>query len=155
MKRMVLAALIVIPVVAIAYWAFTCPCDGTPGIYLRGTEVSDRVTDWSMANQVPLCQLQVDAGLMPHALNLNCWADSHGELYVGCASCEGKRWSAAAVANNQARVRLGTNVYPVTLTRVVGDAELDRVWASRVTKFGNRGNAARQSDWWTFHAVSR
>jgi hypothetical protein len=155
MKRLIIAVLIVIPVVAVAYWALACPCGGTPGIYLRGTEVNEPVTEWAFANQVPLCQVQVDAGLLPHALNLNCWADEHGELYLGCATCEGKRWSAAAVANNQARVRLGTNVYPVTLTRVVGDAELDRVWASRVPKFGSRGAAQRQSDWWTFHAVSR
>jgi hypothetical protein len=155
MKRMILAALVLVPLIGVGYWAIACPCGGTPGLYLRGTEVTEPVTNWSFANQVPLCQVQVDAGLLPHALNLNCWADSQGNLYLGCAACEGKRWSAAAVANDRARVRLATNVYPVTLTRVVGGAELDRVWASRVTKFGNRGNAARQADWWTFHAVSR
>lgn len=154
MKWKILAALVVIPVLGISYWAFSCPCDRTPGLYLRGTEASEPVTDWSFANKVPLCQVQVDAGLLPHALNLNCWADSTGALYLGCASCEGKRWSAAAVANSEARLRLGTTVYPVTVTRVVDAADLDRIWASRAIKFDG-GGAPRSESWWTFRVVSR
>jgi hypothetical protein len=82
MKRLVIAALVLIPVVAISYWALACPCDRTPGLYLRGVEASERVTDWSFANQVPLCQVQVNRGVLPHALNLNCWANSKGDLFL-------------------------------------------------------------------------
>ena len=113
------------------------------------------MTDWSFANQVPLCQIQVDAGLLPHALNLNCWANSTGELYLSCAGCEGKRWSSAALANNQARLRLDQNVYPVTLTRVVDEGELDRAWASRAVKTGSADGAPRPDGWWSFRVVSR
>ena len=98
MKRLIIAALVVIPVIAISYWAIECPCDQTPGLYLRGVEAEAKVTNWAFANQVPLCQVQVDTGLLPHALNLNCWADSNGDLYLSCGSCDGKRWSKAAVA---------------------------------------------------------
>ena len=154
MKRLVVAALVVVPVTAISYWALACPCDGMPGLYLRGVEAGERVTDWSFANQVPLCQVQVDTGLLPHALNLNCWADTNGDLYLSCAACDGKRWSAAAVANPAARVRVGQTVYPVTLTRVVGEGELDRVWASRAVKLEGSQNP-RPGGWWTFRVVSR
>jgi hypothetical protein len=154
MKRVVIAALVLIPVVAVSYWALACPCDRTPGLYLRGVEASERVTDWSFANQVPLCQVQVYRGVLPHALNLNCWANSKGDLFLGCANCETKRWSAAALVNNQARVRLGTTVYPVTLTRVVDEAELDQVWESRAVKMKS-GSEPRPAGWWTFRAVSR
>ena len=55
MKRIVIAALVAIPVVGISYWALACPCDRTPGLYLRGIEVREPVTDWSFANN-PVCQ---------------------------------------------------------------------------------------------------
>ena len=155
MKRLIIAALVVIPVIAISYWAVECPCDRTPGLYLRGVEAEEKVTDWSFANRVPLCQVQVDAGLLPHALNLNCWADSDGDLYLSCASCEGKRWSSAAVANRDARLRLAQTVYPVTLTRVVDEGHLDRAWASRAGKLGGTPNDPRPGGWWSFRVESR
>ncbi len=139
-----------------SYWAVTCPCDRTPGLYLRGTEATAPVIDWSFANKVPLCQIQVDAGLLPHALNLNCMATKTGELYLSCADCEGKRWSTAALANSQARLRLNDTVYPVTLTRVMDPAELDRAWDARAAKTGNPSMAGpRQDGWWSFRVTSR
>jgi len=153
MKRpIMLAIVIVILVVAVCYWAIECPCGQTPGLYLRGVEAREKMTDWSFANQVPLCQVQVDTGLLPHALNLNCWADS-GDLYLSCGNCDGKRWSTAAVANTEARVRVGQTVYPVTLTRVVDEGQLDRAWASRAVKLA--GNEPRPGGWWTFRVASR
>ena len=101
-KWFIIAALVAIPVVASSYWALTCPCDGTPGLYLRGAEATAPVTDWSIANQVPLCQLQVSGRILPHALNLNCWS-SGGDLYLGCSGCEEKSWGKTAVANSRAK----------------------------------------------------
>ena len=158
-RPMLLIALVTLGVVLFggtSYWAVACPCDRTPGLYLRGNVATAPVNDWSFANQVPLCQIQVDAGLLPHALNLNCMATSTGELYLSCAGCDGKRWSTAALANNQARLRLNDTVYPVTLTRVMDPAELDRAWIARAAKTGNPNNAGpRQEGWWSFRVESR
>lgn len=154
MKKLILAVLVVVPVVGIGYWAAACPCDQTPGLYLRGTEATEKVTNWAFANQVPLCQVQVDTGLLPHALNLNCWSDSNGDLYLSCGNCDGKRWSKAAVAHTDARVRVGQTVYPVTLTRVVDEGQLDRAWASRGVKLAG-ANEPRQGGWGTFRVTSR
>ncbi len=155
MKRMVLAVLVAIPLAGVLYWAVACPCDRTPGLYLRGEEASAPVSDWTFANKVQTCQIQVDAGLLPHALNLNCWANNEGQLYLSCADCEGKRWSTAAVENPQARLRLGTTVYPVTVTRVTDVAELDRGWEDRAAKTGQGKGAPRADGWWSFRVVSR
>ncbi len=155
MKRLIGTILVVIPVMAVAYWAAACPCGQTPGLYLRGVEAGERMTNWSFANQVPLCQIQVDTGLLPHALNLNCWADTQGDLYVSCGNCEGKRWSTAAVTHSDARLRLGRTVYPVNLTRIVDEAQLERAWASRAVKLGGTPNDPRPGGWWSFRVVSR
>jgi hypothetical protein len=151
----VLAALIALSVGGTSFWALACPCDQTPGLYLRGVEASEPITDWSFANDVPVCQIQVDAGLLPHALNLNCMATRAGELYLSCGDCAGKRWSNAAVANQQARLRLNETVYPVTLTRVLDPAELDRAWVARTAKLGGSSTVPRPDTWWSFRVTSR
>lgn len=138
-------------------WFFYCPCERTPGGYLLGEEAGAPVADWSFANDmdtVPLCQIQVDTGLLPHSINLNCMADN-GALFLSCADCDGKRWSTAALENPAARLRAAGVVYPVTLTRVTDPATLDRAWAARAAKRGQPSNTPREDGWWSFRVESR
>ena len=51
----VAVTLIVVGIAGSIYWATTCPCDSVPGFVLRGDVHSEPVTDWSFANNVPLC----------------------------------------------------------------------------------------------------
>jgi hypothetical protein len=151
---LVLAALVV---AGFLTWFLYCPCERTSGGYLLGEEASEPVSDWSFANDmatVPLCQIQVDAGLLPHSINLNCMADG-GELFLSCASCDGKRWSTAVLANPEARLRAGGIVYPVTVTRVTDPATLDRAWIARAAKRGQPTDVPRQDGWWSFRVTSR
>lgn len=146
-----------IGVAAFLTWFFYCPCERTSGGYLLGDVADEPVADWTFANdmsEVPLCQIQVDAGLLPHSINLNCMADN-GELYLSCAGCDGKRWSTAALNNPAARLRAGETVYPVTLTRVTDAETLDRAWVARAAKLGRPTDTPRQDGWWSFRVVSR
>ncbi len=74
-------------VTAFLGWSITCPCDFTPGGLLFGAQVDEEVTDWSFANDVSLCQIQV-GGLLPYSVNLNCMATSSGDLYLSCSVCD-------------------------------------------------------------------
>ena len=163
-RGVVLAALLVVPVGALLYWTVACPCDRIPGGYLVGAQASERVTDWSFANQIPLCQIQISAGILPHSINLNCMATPAGELYLSCSGCADKRWSNAAVEDGRARIRLNGTVYPVTLTRVTDPDELDRAWKARVAKLeyaatpdnpAPPAGATRPDSWWSFRVTSR
>ena len=145
-------------------WSATCPCDYTPGGWLFGDEQAEPVGDWTFANRVSLCQIQVRAGLLPHAINLNCFATRAGDLYLSCSNCDGKRWSGIAVNDGWARLRLDDTVYPVTLTRVLDPGELDRVWNARLDKLHSLEAPAnppaplgspRPDGWWSFRVVSR
>ena len=71
------------------FW-FSCPCDRLLGGPLKGELVSAPVSDWSFANDAPLCQNQVDA-IIPWSVNLNCLSEG-GQLNLSCACCEGKWW---------------------------------------------------------------
>ena len=123
----------------VGVWTTTCPCNRTPGFMLLGNVQTAPVTDWSFVNNVPLCQIQVSAYLLPHAVNLNCMATPDGQLYLSCSACGTKFWASHVGENEAGRVRLNGRVYPVTINRVTDDAELDRAWAARVKKLQVHG----------------
>ncbi len=159
----ILIVLLALAVAAFMAWFLACPCERTPGSHLRGQLVQDPVSDWRFANAVRLCQIQVRTRPLPHAINLNCMATEEGDLYLSCASCEGKRWSTAALNDPRARLRLDAEVYPVQLTRVTDESELDKAWRTRAAKVhrlrGGDGAPAenpRPDDgaWWSFRVVS-
>ena len=56
------AAALVAAVVGGGYWAASCPCGGIPGFVLRGEAHTEPVQDWRFANEVSLCQIQINAG---------------------------------------------------------------------------------------------
>ncbi len=158
------AGVLAVLVVAFVGWSARCPCDRTPGAYLFGASAEGPVSDWGFANNVILCQIQIRAGLRPHAINLNCMAAPSGQLYLSCSQCGGKYWSGHAVNNSRARLRLDGTVYPVTVTRVMDPGELDQAWSARVQKLNSLAEPAspapppgtpRPDDWWTFRVEWR
>lgn len=148
----------------VAAWTAACPCDTTPGFVLLGETQGEAVADWSFANSVPLCQIQVYAAWRPHAVNLNCMATTEGELFLSCSSCDTKYWARQVGPGESARLRLDGRVYPVVLSRVVDASVLDRAWAARVRKLqalndpanpAPDANAARPESWGSFWVRSR
>ena len=138
------AALLGIAVLALCMTYFLrCPCERIPGSVLSGEVV-----------QVRLCQIEVN-GLVPWSINLNCMADAQGELFLSCSRCDGKYWSAVAVKDPQARLRMGRQVYPVNLTRLTNSARLDHAWRTRAAKTGMGVDLPRPDHWWSFAVTSR
>ena len=150
--KWLIATVFVLLAAAVAIYSY-CPCSRLPGGHLLGAEATAPVADWTFANDVPLCQVEVDAGL-PHSVNLNCMA-TEGRLYLSCASCDGKRWSGAVLDNPAARLRVGDVVYPVTLARVTDPAELDVAWRARAAKTRSPADTPRPEGWWSFAVISR
>jgi hypothetical protein len=164
MKLIVPVAVVGVLAVAFLGWSATCPCERTPGAYLFGTSAEGPIADWIFANEVTLCQIQIRAGIRPHAINLNCMATPSGQLYLSCSQCDGKYWSVRAANNGWARLRLDGTVYPVQLTRVMDPDELDRAWLARVTKLNSLEAPAnpapppgtpRPDHWWSFRVEWR
>jgi hypothetical protein len=166
MKKILLGvtALLIVTAGGVAVWTTTCPCDRTPGFVLLGDVQETPVTDWSFANDVPLCQIQIYAGLLPHAVNLNCMATPEGELFLSCSVCSTKYWASHVGRDEPGRLRLNGRVYPVVLNRVQDEAVLDRAWAARVKKLQVHGGGAinpapppdakRPEGWWSFQLRS-
>ncbi len=150
------------------YWAWTCPCEGVPGLVLRGEPHEAPVTDWSFANEVDLCSVQVGVGWRPHAVNLNCMATPNGELFLSCSAGANKFWCPRVGPDHPGRLRLNSVVYPVVLNRVEDPGTLDAAWQARLLKLqrpevqANQPpgsatpplDAERPGHWWTFRVES-
>jgi hypothetical protein len=158
------AALFIIAAIAITIWTTRCPCETMPGFMLLGSVQHEPVKDWTFANNVPFCQIQVSMYGLPHAINLNCFALPDGQLYLSCSVCARKVWAAHVGPNEHARLRLNERVYPVILNRVTDPALMDQVWDARGKKVNVYGGqpynpkpkpgAKRPDTWWTFRVTS-
>ena len=156
--------LLVALVAGFLIYSSICPCERTPGGFLFGERVSEPVDDWSFANDVPLCQLQIWAGIRPHSINLNCMSTPEGELYLSCSVCDTKYWAGKVGEDETGVMRLDGVVYPVVVNRETDPAAMERAWAARVTKLQTHGggasnptpdpNSQRPDRWWTFRIVS-
>ena len=138
-------------VAALAVMTTVCPCGPAPGLWLLGEKVEEPITDWTFANSEPLCQIQVNTW-RPHSINLNCMS-ANKALYVSCSKCADKSWSNVALANPQAMIRIGENVYPVNLSRLTEATALDIAWTARLAKI-DRPSTPRPDHWWSFQLSS-
>ena len=129
------------------------PCGPIPGGALSGRLAVSPVEDWSFANEVGRCAVEVRPE-SPHSVTVNCMS-SAGDLFVSCSDCAGKKWSGHALENPDARIRIGEVVYPVSLARVEEASRLDAVWRARATKLGEDESTARPEGWWTFQVTGR
>ena len=164
------AALAVVVVAGVVVWTVNCPCEGTPGFILLGDAHEEPVADWSFANDVSLCQIQIGIWLRPHSVNVNCMATPEGDLFISCSFGADKYWCPRVGADHSGRLRLDGVVYPVALNRELDPAMLDRVWSARIRKLQKPAVQARQpggggepppldtprpDGWWTFRVESR
>lgn len=164
------ALVLVLIVVGGVVWTTRCPCGTFPGFVLLGDMQAQPVTDWSFANDVALCQIQISTTWGPHAVNLNCMATPDGQLYLSCSNGASKFWCRQVGASSPGRLRRNGLIYPVLLTRVTDKATLDAAWTARIKKLqnpvvravqpgGDTGtppvDTPRPDNWWSFNVRSR
>jgi hypothetical protein len=163
-----LFSLLLLGAVGFLVFSNICPCETAPGGFLFGEQVDSPVTDWNLttANQENLCQLQIWAGIRPHAINLNCMATPEGELFLSCSVCDRKYWASKVGQDEVANLRLGELVYPVMLNRETDPQAMDRSFRARVLKLQYTDletmvtprpplDQVRFDHWWTFRVTSR
>lgn len=143
----------VVPLLALLLVGFG-PCGRIPGTDLEGKRPKGAVLDWGFVNREPgTCALEVRPE-RPHSVTVNCMS-ANTRLYVGCTDCSGKTWSNAALADPRGRILIGDTLYPVTLTRITAQGEIDAAWSARATKYGQDPTAPQPPDYWLFHLQSR
>jgi len=133
------------------------PCGPLPGGRLDGEVVDQAVHDWSFVDDYRHCQLEVRPE-KPHSVTTYCFA-AGDVLYVPAIMGDGKQWTKMAIAEPQARIRVGGRIYPVLLERVLDPAEL-RAAAEAGYRRQNDGEDPppkfeQKADRWYFRVTSR
>lgn len=92
------------------------PCGPIPGGALEGPVHVEPVRDWSFSDAHPRCLVEVRPE-DPHSVTTSCFADE-GALYVPAIMGDSKHWTHWAIEHPHARVKIGDEIYPVTIERV-------------------------------------
>jgi hypothetical protein len=114
------AICLVLLLVALSITGFE-PRQRTPGLWLKGNVVSSPVTDWSFTDKVDTVEVQTRTWyLIPHSVTTYCVA-LNGQLYVdsfypkGAEYPHGRSWNENVARDPHVRLKIGDNLYDVTL----------------------------------------
>ena len=92
-----------------------------PGGALRGEVVSEPITDWTPIATDAFVDLETRPS-EPYSVELNYFVRD-GELLIDPA--KGRTWFDYLRADANARVRFGSNIYPVTAVQIAKPGELE------------------------------
>ena len=104
------------PALALSLIATACfsPSDQRPGLRLSGESV-EIPTDWSFTNDHQLIAVEVQTPyFLSHSVTIWC-AELDGVLYIGARNPESKRWPGWADADPDVRLKIGEQLYDVSL----------------------------------------
>jgi hypothetical protein len=105
------------------------PRQRTPGLWLKGNLVTTPVTDWSFTDQVSQVEVQTRSRfLIPHSVTTYCVA-LNGQLYLdsfyppGVEYPHGRSWNENVARDPHVRLKIGKNLYDVTLVHDTDPAD--------------------------------
>jgi hypothetical protein len=118
-----------------------------PGMWLRGELVTEPVTDWSFAQNLPGAAIQTHQWFFPWLAHSVRTGHFHykNRLYfasgypAGIKLPEGRHWNVNVLADPHVRIRLGTKLYDRQLVYVNDPVERDEVLKALGTLFWSPG----------------
>lgn len=124
----VIVVCLVLLLVALSITGFE-PRQRTPGLWLTGNVVTTPVTDWSFTDQVSSVEVQTRTWyLLPHSVTTYCVA-LNGQLYLdsfypaGVEYPHGRSWNENVARDPRVRLKIGNNLYDVTLAHDTDPAD--------------------------------
>lgn len=117
------------------------PRQRTPGLWLKGNLVTTPVTDWSFTDNVSTVEVETRTRyLVPHSVTTYC-VDYKGQLYLdsfyppGVQYPHGRSWHENVARDPHVRLKIGNNLYDVTLVHVTDPAEKATVRELKAKKY--------------------
>lgn len=105
------------------------PRERTPGLWLKGNLVTTPVTDWSFTDQVSQVEVQTRSRfLIPYSVTTYC-VSMNGQLYLdsfyppGVEYPHGRSWNENVARDPHVRLKIGSNLYDVTLVHDTDPAD--------------------------------
>jgi hypothetical protein len=110
--------LVALALLAVAVAMACQPEDETPGLWLRGETVEEKVADWSFSEEIEEIFIETRPWYgVAHSTTIWCVAPDGG-LYIGSYGDEKKAWERNIERNPEARVSIGGRIYEVTVAPV-------------------------------------
>lgn len=147
------ATLTLLFVFYIAYQFRGDPIGMLAGKQLSGDEVAYPVS-WEFTDDHYTVAVETRPG-NPHSVTTICFVYK-GDLFIPANKGSTKDWPGYAVSDPRARIKVGDDVYPVTLTREM-DLSVDDIGEALVAKYPRFADAAEgdASDVWFFRVGPR
>lgn len=139
----VIGGIVVLLILALVVLRFTGldPSDRMPGLWLKGDLVTTPVTDWSFTEKYDTIMIQTRSWYgLPHSVTVRCDTDN-GKLFISSQFFAGmqfprdKSWAAYAVRDPHVRLKIGNQLYDVTVSHVTDQAELAALHDAKVKKY--------------------
>lgn len=143
--------------VVAAALALACqPRDETPGLWLRGETVLERVDDWRFTNAVEEIFVQTRPWYgIAHSTTIWC-VELDGELYIGSYGDQKKAWEKNVERDPEAELAIAGKLYPVTVTPVTEPGRIEALDAAYAQKYDMAevfGEGV--PEWWYYRVTSR
>ncbi len=101
------------------------PRDETPGLWLRGEIVGERVDDWRFTREIDEIFVETRPWYgIPHSTTIWC-VEIDGKLYVGSYGEDKKTWENNIARNPEAKLRIDGKIYEVRVSPIT-DAALTK-----------------------------
>ena len=105
------------------------PHGNTPGLWLKGNLVTTPVADWLFTDKIETVNVQTRTWyLLPHSVTTYCVA-LNGQLYLdsfypaGVEYPHGRSWNENVARDPHVRLKIGNNLYDVTLVHDTDPAD--------------------------------
>lgn len=117
------------------------PQDRRPGLWLSGTP-QEFPDDWSFTDDVREIAIQVNTPyLLPHSVTIWC-AEVDGDLYLAASNPDDKNWPGWVRDSPQVRLKIGEDIYDVTLDELTDADRIDPVQRAYAEKYQLGGQAS-------------
>ena len=117
------------------------PRQRTPGLWLKGNLVTTPMTDWSFVDKVETVEVQTRTWYgIPHSVTTYC-VERNGQLYLdsfyppGVEYPYGRSRNENVARDPHVRLKIGNNLYDVTLVHVTDPAEKAAVRELKAKKY--------------------
>ena len=132
------------------------PQDETPGLWLRGEIVEERVGDWSFSEDIEEIFIETRPWYgLPHSTTIWC-AAIDGELYIGSYGDQKKAWEENVARNAEAKLNIAGKLYEVTVVPVTDPDRVEALDGAYAQKYDLAEVFGEElPGWWYYHVTQR
>jgi hypothetical protein len=131
------------------------PSDETPGTWLRGDDIAERVSDWRFSDAIEEIYIETQPWYgIAHSTTIWC-VTVDGALYVGSYGAEKKRWEQNIARRPEARLQIDGRLYEVTLAPVTDEQLVSTLDVAYETKYDMAEVFGEDVPRWWYYAVTQ